>query len=205
MSIPTAWKDIIPSEIPDYPLENSTPKRELIFKAFELVDPKDVKVVIIGQDPYQNKGLATGVAFSVPDGTKIPPSLKNIFNNLVHFGHLKEYPKSGNIEHWSKAGILLINASLTTELGTSNEHVKYWKVYTDEIIKNLINAYPSIRFLLFGQFAINKCPWNVEKICCSHPSPFSYQKKSGGFPSFEETDVFKGIDFSLKIDNSKEE
>lgn len=200
IQIPAAWKDIIPAEIPTFPLERVTPAPENIFRAFELIRPEDVKFVILGQDPYIGVGQATGVAFSVPEWFKIPPSLKNIFWNLKKFNHIENIPSSGNLEWWSNHGVLLMNCSLTTELGKSNAHWIIWRNYTEKILKNLTGKVRP-KFLLFGKFAIDRMKWyDGPKLCCSHPSPMSFSRPAGEYPPFEQTDVFSGV-FEIESGN----
>lgn len=190
--IPESWKDIIPNEIPSYPVENSTPSKDKLFRAFELVKPEEVKFVILGQDPYPTEGHATGLAFSVPSTLKVlPPSLKNMFRNMVNKGHIPEIPKSGCLERWAmNKGILLMNCALTTEIGKSNAHEHIWKDFTDKILSNFLKKYDPTLILL-GKFAIKKCSWyEGKKICSSHPSPLGASSKCMDYPSFNETDVF---------------
>lgn len=185
--IPEKWKKFFPETI-DID-ENTIPKKSDIFRAFELIDPENVKVVILGQDPYPNIEHATGVAFSVPDIIKkLPPSLKNIIKNLEKFGH--PVPKNGNLEYWSTDyGVLLMNCSLT--LG----HEKMWNPIMKKVIKKLSDEY-NPKFILLGAFAIDQYSGN-NFIASSHPSPLSATKKCRNYNPFTETNVFAGI-FPLK-------
>jgi uracil-DNA glycosylase len=154
------------------------PPKHLIFNAFNNCSFENTKVVIIGQDPYHGDGEANGLCFSVNDGVKIPPSLKNIFTEID-----KEYdrifsPTSGNLEHWAKQGVLLLNASLTVQkdVANSHKHLK-WNVFTDAVIENISNQKEHIVFLLWGSFAQKKGKKiDREKhlvLETGHPSPLS--------------------------------
>ena len=149
-------------------------------KFFQLFDhcPFDkVKVVVIGQDPYHGKGQAHGLCFSVNEGVAHPPSLKNIFKELnTDLG--KEIPKSGNLEYWSKQGVLMLNASLTVRENEAGSHQnKGWEEFTDAVIKQIADRKENIVFLLWGGFAKRKGKKiNREKHCVlesGHPSPLS--------------------------------
>jgi uracil-DNA glycosylase len=185
------WKDILDDEIQkpyfedlikcveeEYQNHTCFPPKELIFNAFNSCNFKDLKVVIIGQDPYHGDGEANGLCFSVNDGVKIPPSLKNIFAEID-----KEYdrifsPTSGNLEHWARQGILLLNASLTVrkDQANSHKHLK-WNVFTDAVIENISMKKENIVFLLWGSFAQKKGKKiDREKhlvLETGHPSPLS--------------------------------
>ena len=113
------------------------PSEKDVFNAFKLCPVENVKVVILGQDPYHGEGQAHGLSFSVPDGTKIPPSLRNIYKEIASdLG--KEIPESGNLEHWAKQGVLLLNATLTVEEGQAGFHQDWgWENFTDEVVKTI--------------------------------------------------------------------
>lgn len=133
------------------------PPKELIFNAFEKCSFDDVKVVIIGQDPYHGDGEANGLCFSVNDGVKIPPSLRNIFAEInLEFDTIFT-PSSGNLERWANQGILLLNAGLTVrkDVANSHKHLK-WNVFTDAVIKTISDEKEHIVFLLWGSFAHKK-------------------------------------------------
>ena len=154
------------------------PPKELIFSAFNQFDFNDLKVVIIGQDPYHGEGEANGLCFSVNDNVKIPPSLLNIFKEINLDFDTVFLPTSGNLERWAKQGILLLNASLTVrkDLPNSHKHLK-WNVFTDAVIKKISDENSNIVFLLWGNFAIQKeklIDQSKHKILKSgHPSPMS--------------------------------
>lgn len=154
------------------------PPKELIFSAFNQFNFNDLKVVIIGQDPYHGEGEANGLCFSVNDNVKIPPSLLNIFKEINLDFDTVFLPTSGNLERWAKQGILLLNASLTVrkDLPNSHKHLK-WNVFTDAVIKKISDENSNIVFLLWGNFAIQKeklIDQSKHKILKSgHPSPMS--------------------------------
>ena len=132
------------------------PPGSMIFKAFELTPVQDVKVVILGQDPYHGPGQAMGLSFSVPENVPAPPSLKNIFKEIeTDLGvKMSGYP---NLEKWARQGVLLLNAILTVEGGkpASHKHIG-WSRFTDSIIKLLSDNYEGIVFMLWGNYAKSK-------------------------------------------------
>ncbi|MCQ2147077.1 MAG: uracil-DNA glycosylase [Bacteroidales bacterium] len=126
------------------------PPGRLIFRAFELTPVKDVKVVILGQDPYHGPGQAMGLSFSVPDDIKAPPSLKNIFKEIESdLGiHMSGKP---NLEPWARQGVLLLNTALTVRAAEANSHSKIgWKNFTDAVIKYISDNCEGVVFLLWG-------------------------------------------------------
>jgi uracil-DNA glycosylase len=154
------------------------PPRELVFNAFDKCPLNELKVVIIGQDPYHGEGEANGLCFSVNDGVAIPPSLKNIFTEINTEFDRVFFPTSGNLEHWAKQGVLLLNASLTVrkDLANSHKHLK-WNVFTDSVIQYVSDSTENVVFLLWGSFAQKKgSKINREKhlvLESGHPSPLS--------------------------------
>lgn len=154
------------------------PPKELIFNAFNQFPFEELKVVIIGQDPYHGDGEANGLCFSVNDGVKIPPSLKNIFTEINNEYDRVFFPSSGNLEHWAKQGVLLLNASLTVrkDLANSHKHLK-WNVFTDTVIEYISKNSKNVVFLLWGSFAHKKgLRIDREKhlvLEAGHPSPLS--------------------------------
>tara|TARA_B100001094_G_scaffold331967_1_gene402152 strand:- start:1550 stop:2224 length:675 start_codon:yes stop_codon:yes gene_type:complete len=162
------------------------PLQENIYKCFELTPLEELKVVLIGQDPYHseynNQPQAQGLSFSVPNNFTFPPSLKNIFKELNNdIGcHI---PKSGDLTKWSKQGVLLLNASLTVLQGNPNSHSKIWKKFTLELLKFIIDNKKNLVFILWGKFSQNLLK-NLDVteqhiISSNHPSPLSANK--GGF------------------------
>lgn len=153
------------------------PKKEFIFSALNLTSLNDVNVVIIGQDPYHGINQAHGLSFSVQAGTKIPPSLKNIFKELqTDLGYA--IPAYGDLTSWAKQGVLLLNATLTVREGKPGSHQqKGWEIFTDEIIKIISEENTHCVFLLWGNFAKTKAPLiNTKKhliLEAAHPSPLA--------------------------------
>jgi len=162
----------------EYDTTTCYPPKELIFAAFEQFDFQDTKVVIIGQDPYHGMGEANGLCFSVNDGNAIPPSLKNIYTEINNEYDRILFPTSGNLEHWAKQGVLLLNAGLTVrkDEANSHKHIK-WNVFTDAVIHLINEQSENIVFLLWGGFAqkkgklINRTKHLVLE--SGHPSPLS--------------------------------
>ncbi len=154
------------------------PPKELIFNAFNQFTFEELKVVIIGQDPYHGEGEANGLCFSVNDGVKIPPSLKNIFTEINTEYERVFFPTSGNLEDWAKQGVLLLNASLTVrkDLANSHKHLK-WNVFTDAVIEYISEHSENVVFLLWGSFAQKKGLKIDRKkhlvLEAGHPSPLS--------------------------------
>lgn len=157
------------------------PKKELIFNAFNYFNFQELKVVIIGQDPYHQPNQANGLCFSVNQNIKIPPSLKNIFKEIYDNYNL-ELPnlKTGNLEYLAQQGILLLNNTLTVRQSTPNSHIKIWKGFSDEIIKYILENHNNIVFLLWGNNAKkilkNKDIKNHYILEANHPSPLSANK-----------------------------
>ena len=154
------------------------PPKELIFNAFNQFAIEDLKVVIIGQDPYHGEGEANGLCFSVNDGVAIPPSLKNIFTEINSEYDRVFFPTSGNLEAWAKQGILLLNAGLTVrkDLANSHKHLK-WNVFTDNVIHYISENTENVVFLLWGSFAHKKGS-KIDRakhlvLETGHPSPLS--------------------------------
>ncbi|MEP6584505.1 MAG: uracil-DNA glycosylase [Ginsengibacter sp.] len=167
------------------------PPGQLIFNAFYKTPFPKVKVVIIGQDPYHNKGQAHGLSFSVPDGVSLPPSLINIFKELKADCGV-EIPATGNLESWAMQGVLLLNASLTVRQNEPGSHSKIgWLKFTDGVIEKLSEQKTGIIFLLWGKFAQEKQSLIDETkhfiLKAAHPSPFSADKGFFGCKHFSRT------------------
>ena len=174
------------------------PEESLIFNAFNQTSFEDIHVVILGQDPYHGAKQAHGLSFSVPDGIKIPPSLKNIFKELgSDIG--KEIPKTGNLIHWAKQGILLLNASLTVEENKPMSHSKIgWNLFTDAVIKKISQEKTNVIFILWGKFAQEKekliDPEKHFILKAAHPSPLSAYNGFWGCKHFSKTnELLKSI------------
>jgi uracil-DNA glycosylase len=153
------------------------PDYNSIFKAFSLSAFKDVKVVILGQDPYHGEGQAEGLSFSVPEGKKLPPSLRNIYKELKDDLGV-DRGQNGNLKDWAKAGVLLLNATLTVEAGKAGSHQNLgWEEFTDTVIKTISDQKENVVFILWGKYAEAKTTLiNTDKhlvIASAHPSPFS--------------------------------
>ncbi|WP_396601223.1 uracil-DNA glycosylase [Algibacter sp. R77976] len=179
----------------EYKQHTCFPPENQIFNAFNYCAFEDVKVVIIGQDPYHGEGQANGLCFSVHDGINHPPSLKNIFKEIE--SDLGEpYPESGNLMRWANQGVLLLNATLTVRAHEAGSHQKNgWEVFTDAIIKLLSAEKENIVFLLWGGFAKKKIKLiDVKKHCVltsGHPSPLSANRGYWfGNKNFSETNKY---------------
>jgi len=167
------------------------PPGSLIFNAFNTTPFDAVKVVIIGQDPYHGAGQAHGLSFSVPDGVPPPPSLVNIYKEL-HTDIGLPIPTTGNLTHWAKQGVLLLNAALTVRANEAASHAKIgWMEFTDAAIKKLSDEKRDIVFLLWGRFAqekqtlIDETKHHVLK--AAHPSPLSAHNGFFGCKHFSKT------------------
>lgn len=161
----------------EYANQKIFPPASLIFNAFNKCPFDEVKVVIIGQDPYHNIGQANGLSFSVNDGVRIPPSLLNIYKE-INDDLGKPLPKSGNLAHWSRQGVLLLNATLTVRAHTPGSHQgKGWEQFTDAVIDTLSRECSELVFMLWGNYAQqkgNNIDANKHLVLKSpHPSPFS--------------------------------
>ena len=165
------------------------PKREIIFRSLQLVQPDEVKVVILGQDPYHNFNQADGLAFSVSNFQSLPPSLKNIFIEIENDLNIK-IEKKGDLENIAKQGVLLLNSILTVEKNNPGSHKNIgWEKLTDIIISSL-SLIGNIVFILWGNFAKKKSNLidnNINLVInSSHPSPFSAHKGFFGSKPFSK-------------------
>ncbi|MES2371408.1 MAG: uracil-DNA glycosylase [Bacteroidota bacterium] len=167
------------------------PPGNLIFNAFNTTPFDEVKVVILGQDPYHGTGQAHGLSFSVPDGVPPPPSLVNIYKEL-HKDIGMPIPKTGNLTKWAKQGVFLLNAILTVRANEPASHAKIgWMDFTDAVIKKISAEKKGVVFLLWGKFAqekqvlIDETKHSVLK--AAHPSPFSADKGFFGCKHFSRT------------------
>jgi uracil-DNA glycosylase len=159
------------------------PPETLIFNAFNIIPFDDVKVVILGQDPYHGEGQAHGLSFSVPDGIKPPPSLANIYKELQNDIGCTISP-NGNLTKWAKQGVLLLNSMLTVEARQPASHQKKgWEQFTDAVIQQISNQKTGVIFILWGKYAQEKgklIDRNKHFVLQSaHPSPFSVSKFYG--------------------------
>lgn len=198
------FMDIVNSE---YDNKIIYPPKEDIFAALKNTSYKDVKVVIVGQDPYHGEGEAMGLSFSVHDGIKLPPSLKNIYKELEDDLGIKPV-NSGDLTKWTKEGVLLLNATLTVIKDTPNSHSKIgWDKFSDYVIKKINAKDEPVVFILWGNFARSKKVFITNPkhlvIESAHPSPFSARNGFFGSKPFSKTNDFlkknniKPIDWDL--------
>jgi uracil-DNA glycosylase len=170
------------------------PPGKEIFRAFDSCSFDLVKVVIIGQDPYHGPGQANGLCFSVRNDVRMPPSLVNIFKE-IHDDLGKPIPSSGDLERWSKQGVLLLNATLTVRAGTPGSHQnKGWEEFTDAVIKEVSDSKENVVFLLWGAYAQKKGEIIDRKkhmvLMSAHPSPFSANRGFFGCKHFSKTNHY---------------
>ncbi|MGL5052745.1 MAG: uracil-DNA glycosylase [Cetobacterium sp.] len=179
-------KDVLKSE---YIKNTIYPPREDIFTAFKLTQYQDVKIVILGQDPYHGSGQAHGLAFSVRKGIKIPPSLRNIYKEILSEGEGETF-NHGCLESWAKQGVFLLNATLTVRESEANSHSKIgWTIFTDEVIKKINEKQEPVIFVLWGnnakakkKYITNKNHFVIEGV---HPSPLSASRGFFGCNHFK--------------------
>ncbi len=190
INIAASWKNILASEFEkdyfknliafvksEYALHTCYPKGSQIFAAFDACDFQDVKVVIIGQDPYHGAGQANGLCFSVNDNIGLPPSLINIFKE-IQTDLNKPFPPTGNLARWAAQGVLLLNATLTVRNNEAGSHQKKgWETFTDTVIQKISEENKKVVFLLWGGFAKkkgSKIDRNKHLVLeTGHPSPLS--------------------------------
>lgn len=180
------------------------PPGPLIFNAFNKTPFSKVEVVLLGQDPYHNKGQAHGLSFSVPDGVAKPPSLINIFKELENDLGIPP-AKNGNLEKWATQGVLLLNASLTVRQNEPGSHSKIgWLQFTDTVISKISEQKKGIIFLLWGKFAQDKQSIIDETkhyvLKAAHPSPFSADKGFFGCKHFSRTNELLALQHKEPID-----
>ena len=207
VKIEPSWKELLKDEFDkpyfnqlvnfvkqEYATQKTYPPGKLIFASFEYCKLPDLKVVILGQDPYHGEGQANGLCFSVSDGIKSPPSLVNIFKEIQNdLG--KPIPISGNLERWAKQGILLLNATLTVRANTPGSHQnKGWETFTDRVIELISQKKEHVVFLLWGSYAQKKADLIDSKkhliLSSPHPSPFSADRGFFGCKHFSKTNDY---------------
>ena len=221
VKIEAGWKEVLKHEfIKTYFLQIAThvktekatgatvyPPGSLLFNAFNHTPFANVKVVILGQDPYHGPGQAHGLSFSVPDGMAPPPSLGNIYKEL-HKDIGMPIPKTGNLTSWAQQGVLLLNAVLTVRANEPASHAKIgWMDFTDAVIRKISDEKKGVVFLLWGKFAQEKQVLIDETkhyvLKAAHPSPFSADKGFFGCKHFSKTNELltmqglKAIDWNL--------
>ena len=183
------------------------PPGRLIFNAFNLCPLQEVRLVVIGQDPYHGPGQAMGLSFSVPPGIAIPPSLLNIYKEMESDLGIPR-PATGDLTAWAKQGVLLLNAGLTVLAGRPNSHADYgWHHFTDAVIKTINRQLDHVVFLLWGKFAVSKSAFiDANRHCvltAPHPSPFSADRGFFGCRHFSKANAYlqthgkKTIDWRL--------
>ncbi|MFD2147308.1 uracil-DNA glycosylase [Mucilaginibacter antarcticus] len=185
------------------------PKGSDIFNAFTKTPFSDVKVVILGQDPYHGPNQAHGLSFSVQKGVDVPPSLKNIYKELATDIPGFIIPRTGDLTHWAEQGVLLLNATLTVQAANAGSHQKKgWEQFTDTVIKTISDKKEGVVFILWGNYAQSKAVLIDDTkhliIKSTHPSPLAVSR--GGFfgsKPFSKTNAYleqrgdKGIDWSI--------
>jgi uracil-DNA glycosylase len=209
IAISESWKPIIQAEI-DKPYFKELylflkqqqaegkiifPPTPQIFSAFDYTPFNDTRVVIIGQDPYHGVGQAHGLCFSVNKGVKVPPSLINIYKEIKTDIEGFNIPAHGDLSHWAKQGVLLLNATLTVEKDKAGAHQgKGWEVFTDAVIKAISNHKEHVVFILWGKFAQSKvCLIDDSKhliLMAAHPSPLSAYNGFWGCKHFSKTNDY---------------
>lgn len=195
------FKDLVPFVKEEYQQHTVYPPGKLIFNAFYHCSFPEVKVVIIGQDPYHNPGQANGLAFSVADGVRKPPSLQNIYKEISDEFNTP-MPDSGNLERWADQGVLLLNATLTVRANAPGSHQKKgWEDFTDAVIKVVSEEKEHLVFMLWGAYAQKKGSIIDETrhlvLKSAHPSPFAANRGFFGNNHFIKANDYlkaKGIE-----------
>lgn len=178
----------------EYQSQTVYPPGPEIFRAFDWCSIDELKVVILGQDPYHGAGQANGLCFSVRSDVKMPPSLQNIFKE-IHSDLGKPIPTNGNLERWAKQGVLLLNATLTVRASSPGSHQqKGWELFTDEVIKIISTEKENVVFILWGAYAQKKGEV-IDKnkhliIKSAHPSPFSAHNGFFGSQPFSKANAY---------------
>lgn len=207
VKIEESWKSVLDSEFTkdyfvnlvefvknEYKTKTVYPPGNEIFNAFNICPFNNVKVVIIGQDPYHGKNQAHGLCFSVKEGITPPPSLKNIYKEL-NSDVGKEIPSTGNLIHWAEQGVLMLNAVLTVRASEPGSHAnKGWETFTDSAIKAVSEKSKNVVFLLWGAYAQKKSELIDDSkhliLKSAHPSPFSVHRGFFGNKHFSNTNNY---------------
>ncbi len=188
------FKELLEFVKKEYKTKTIYPKQNEVFNAFRYTDYDDLKVVILGQDPYHGPNQAEGLSFSVSNEVLKPPSLKNIFKELE--SDLKiPYPKANSLKPWAKQGVLLLNAVLTVEEHRPTSHKdKGWETFTDDVIKIINDKSEPVVFILWGAYARDKKKLITNShhlvIESAHPSPFSARNGFFGSKPFSKANEF---------------
>ncbi|MBP9818141.1 uracil-DNA glycosylase [Candidatus Shapirobacteria bacterium] len=203
VKIEASWKNVLEEEFnqeyfeklvefvkDEYKSNQVYPPGKFIFRAFELTPFDKVKVVILGQDPYHEPKQANGLAFSVDEGVRNPPSLQNIYKELK-----SDLGAEGNINNWPKQGVLLLNSTLTVQANKAGSHQKKgWEEFTDAVIRILNDQKDGLVFILWGKYAQAKGAFIDDKkhlvIKSPHPSPFAAYSGFFGSKPFSKTNVY---------------
>jgi uracil-DNA glycosylase len=179
----------------EYATKKIYPKPQNIFRTFSLTPLSQVKVVIVGQDPYHGEGQANGLCFSVENGIPLPPSLKNIYKEIENDCGIKKDFSYGDLESWARQGVLLLNSVLSVEANSPASHkAKGWENFTDTVIKTISETQECVVFILWGNFAQSKkllIDGNKHLILeASHPSPFSAHSGFFGCKHFSKCNEY---------------
>jgi uracil-DNA glycosylase len=213
VKMPAAWKELLGGEFDKPYFEALTdfvrgeyvaaathmgpaiyPAAKNIFRAFDKCDLGELRVVIIGQDPYHGAGQANGLCFSVADGVAFPPSLRNIFKE-IHDDLGVPVPTSGNLDRWAEQGVLLLNSTLTVRSGQANSHATTgWQIFTDAVVAALNDTRQEVVYLLWGGFAQRKGQIvDTSRNCvltAAHPSPLSAHSGFFGCRHFSKANQY---------------
>jgi uracil-DNA glycosylase len=178
----------------EYQGQKIYPPAKLIFNAFEQCPFDQLKVVILGQDPYHGPGQAHGLCFSVNDGVEFPPSLRNIFKE-IHEDTGAPIPASGNLTRWAQQGVLLLNATLTVRAHLAGSHQKKgWEQFTDAVIHLVADRLEHVVFILWGNYAISKAGFVDQRkhliLQSVHPSPLSASRGFFGNHQFSKANKY---------------
>lgn len=181
-----------------------TPEPCNVFNAFKLCDYNDLKVIIIGQDPYPTPGDAIGLAFSAGRDRPIPRSLKNIYECLIYHEFLSEMPEHGDLSAWAEQGVLLLNCALTTQKMSRGLHLSIWEPYTNSIISDISAAFTNRKlvFILWGAYAQSKeilIDKNHYVLKWGHPSPLSSLNRPDNTRRFQLCDNFTKCNELLEL------
>lgn len=207
VKIEQSWKEVLQREFEqdyfcnlvafvkqEYASGTVFPPGNEIFAAFDATPFDQVKVVIIGQDPYHGERQANGLCFSVAEGIQFPPSLQNIFKE-IHDDIGTEIPTSGDLTRWAKQGVLLLNATLTVRAHCAGSHQgKGWEIFTDAVIRHLAENREHLVFMLWGSYAIKKGAFIDRNRHCvltsPHPSPLSAYRGFFGNHHFSKANAY---------------
>ncbi len=207
VKIASSWKDRLSGEFSkpqflslveflksEYKNHTVYPPGPEIFRAFDLTDFDEARVVILGQDPYHGPGQANGLAFSVREGMAKPPSLINIFKE-IKTEYDQEIPNSGNLERWAKQGVLLLNSTLTVRARQAGSHQKKgWEEFTDAVIRKVSEEKEHVVFMLWGAYAQKKGAVIDESkhlvLKSAHPSPFAADRGFFGNDHFKQANAY---------------